>query len=537
MRFPGFVLAGVAAVSLSPVLAQEAIDARQLYADNCAGCHQGGRVGALLFPPLTKERLGALSNNSVSAMIMTGIPGTLMPPWVGKLSADEITALATLIRTNSADQLDWTLEQAKNSLKVLVDEKSLPAAPTYKDKADVMDLMAVMQRGRHAQEPESRVVFYDGATNTRVGEIPVRRAPHILRYHPTNPRWAYVKTDTAEIYKIDLYSMQAVRSIETALSGPFFDLSWDGKWIAAGSIVPGKIMILDADTLEPVKQIKVASKDAEGKDVEGFASTVRASSVGGNVFAVAARTLGEVWVVEPNKPGTPVTQISVKDPGETSWYLYDSYTSQNQRYMYLTDMLPNNKIKVIDLVEKKYLGSIPSGCIPHVGSGSVLETKRGTLYFSPHQGSPKDCSGGSGITVWNEKGEFVKDIPIGGTTTMQMASNPNAPYLVVDARQKDGGELKFIDKETLEVVKTVKVGGTTGYPEYTRDGRYVYVAAGYMGDHLRIYDARTFEMVAEDRVIAPGGTFAHARVLWGGVKGAPERPLGTAFDKLPQTRK
>jgi cytochrome c553 len=370
----------ISVVGVGASLAADPIDARKLFADNCSGCHQAGRVGTRFAPALVKERLGALSNNAVSAMIMTGIPGTIMPPWVHKLSDVEIGALATLVRTSSADKLEWSIEDAKKTLTVLVDEKSLPAAPAY--KADVLDLMAVMQRGRHAQAPESRVVFFDGKTNERVGEVPTTRAPHILRYHPTNPRWAYVKTDVSEIYKIDLYSMQAVRRIKTGLSGPLMAVSWDGKWIAASSNVPGAFFILDADTLEPVKHIKLEGIDPSGKQAITFTGSVTA--VAGGQFTVAARTLGEVWIIDPNKPDMPITKVSTKDPGETTAWLYDGFTSEDLRYLYITDRSPNDKIKIVDVIEKKYVGSLPTGCNPHVGSGAMLKTSDEDLYFSPN---------------------------------------------------------------------------------------------------------------------------------------------------------
>jgi len=531
MSFLKQVVLGVS-LSLVGVVAASAadpIDARKLFMDNCAGCHQAGRVGTRFAPSLKKERLAALSNNAVSAMIMTGIPGTLMPPWVNKLSEDEISALATLIRTNSPDELDWSLEDAKKTVNVLVDEKTLPAVPKY--KADVLDLMAVMQRGRHAQEPESRVVFFDGKTNERVGEVPTRRAPHIFRYHPTNPRWAYVNTDTSEIYKIDLYTMQAVRSVKAALSGPWMAVSWDGKWLAAGSITPGAVMILNAETLEPVKQIKLTGMDPSGKDGTSYSASVNSTSVG-NQFIVAARTLGEVWLIDPNKPDMPVTKVSTKDAGETTAWLYDSMVSEDHRYLYIADRAPNDKIKIIDLLEKKYVGSLPAGCNPHLGSGAMLKTKDADLYLSPNASG---CSKGPMVTVWDgKKAQLVKQIKVDGSGGVSIAIHPDAPYIVVDARKKGGGHLTLIDKNTLEVVKKVEVGGATGYPEYTRDGRYLYVGAGYWGDHIRIYDSKTFELVKEDRMPAPAGTFAHARVLWGGVKGAQERPLGTAFNK-PQS--
>ncbi|MBS0493811.1 MAG: c-type cytochrome [Proteobacteria bacterium] len=524
--FARVVLAGLAAVAISPVCAQQTIDARKLYEDNCAGCHQSGRVGTRFVPPLVKERLGALSNNAVSTMIKTGIPGTLMPPWVGRLSDQEIGAIANLIRTESAERLTWTLDEAKASVKVLVDERTLPSAPSY--AADVMDLIAVMQRGRNAQAPEARVVFFDGATNQKVAEVPTWHAPHILRYHPSNPRWAYVKTDTAEIYKIDLYSMQAVRSVKTALSGPFMAVSWDGKWIAAGSIVPGDIMILNAETLEPVKQINLEGMNPTGGRLAGgapggsYSGAVTASSASGNVFTVAARFLGEVWIIEPNKPGMPITKIDTKKPGETSSYLYDAFTSADQRYLFLTDRKPNDKVVVIDLEEKKLVTDIPAGCNAHAGSGGMLKTDDGReLYFSSNGGS---CEKGTVVTVWDGKDfSLVKQIKTSNSTS-SVAIHPKAPYIVVDIT--DNGYLELIDKKTLEVVRQVPVGGVTNYPEYTRDGRFLYIAAGYFGDHMRIFDSKTFEKVAEYRMPSPGGTFAHARVLWGGVKGAEEHPLG-----------
>ncbi|NWK78823.1 nitrite reductase [Aquitalea sp. LB_tupeE] len=518
------ILALSIAVLYSAVSSAESIDAKKLYMDNCAGCHQGGRVGTRFVPQLSKEQLGALSNSAVSTMIKTGIPGTLMPPWVGKLSEDEISSIAELIRTTNPENLDFTLEDAKKSLEILVDEKTLPNAPIY--KSDVMDLMAVMGRGRHAQAPESKIFFFDGKTNKKVAEIETVKAPHILRYHPTNPRWAYVKTDTSEIYKIDLYTMKAVRKVKTAISGPFMAVSWDGKWIAAGSIVPGAVMILNADTLEPVKQYYLKGTDASGKEISSYSASVTASAVG-NQFSVAARTLGEVWLIDPNKPDMPVTKINTKLPGEKSTWLYDAFTSADQRYLFLTDRKPNDKIVVIDFKEKKKVADIPAGCNPHVGSGGMLKSNNGKeLYISANGGV---CSKGTVVTVWDGKDfSLVKQIKTSNSTA-SVAIHPNAPYIVVDIT--DDGFIELIDKTTLEVVRKIHVGGNTNYPEYTRDGKYLYIAAGYMGDHLKIFDSKTFNVVADYRIGAPAGTFAHARVLWGGLKGATEKPLGYDFTK------
>jgi nitrite reductase (NO-forming) / hydroxylamine reductase len=48
------------------------------------------------------------------------------------------------------------------------------ACPTQTDlpDRDLDDLMAVMARGRFAAGDEAKVVFFDGSTNKKVGEVP-----------------------------------------------------------------------------------------------------------------------------------------------------------------------------------------------------------------------------------------------------------------------------------------------------------------------------------------------------------------------------
>ena len=75
----------------------------------------------------------------------------------------------------------------------------------------------------------------------------------------------------------------------------------------------------------------------------------------------------------------------------------------------------------------------------------------------------------------------------------------------------DADKIQLIDKETLEVVKTIAVGGHSHFPEYTARGDYLYVSAGYQGDKLVIYRSDTFEKAAEVRMEVPAGIFSHVR--------------------------
>jgi len=50
----------------------------------------------------------------------------------------------------------------------------MPQHPTWPGKLSIkeMDLMAIMARGRFAAGDEAKVVFFDGRTNKKVGEVP-----------------------------------------------------------------------------------------------------------------------------------------------------------------------------------------------------------------------------------------------------------------------------------------------------------------------------------------------------------------------------
>ena len=108
--------------------------------------------------------------------------------------------------------------------------------------------------------------------------------------------------------------------------------------------------------------------------------------------------------------------------------------------------------------------------------------------------------------------------------TESPAAHPDAPYVIVDIVGKgpNAAKLQFIDKETLEVVRTIEVAGTLGhshFPEYTARGDYFYVSARYRGDRstgapggqLAIFDSRTLRQVKSIPVDVPAGVFSRVR--------------------------
>lgn len=76
------------------------IDAKALFATNCAACHGQNREGvAGLGPALTPTSLASKSLDSIQQRITEGKSGTAMLGFGAKLKHDEIDALANFIKT------------------------------------------------------------------------------------------------------------------------------------------------------------------------------------------------------------------------------------------------------------------------------------------------------------------------------------------------------------------------------------------------------------------------------------------------------
>ena len=501
------VIAGCVALLL-PLAVQATTDDTQkthkLYEENCASCHASD-LGGFIAPALNAETLKGRSATSLRSLIMTGSFDTLMPPFYGRLTDDDIRGLVSYLKaTPKQANPAWTIEDIKASIKVYVkDETTLPTKPTYQID-DINNIIGVAARGKYGRGLGSKAVFINSVTHKIIGEVATGTAAHIIDFDPANPRWAYVKNDTAEIFKVDLYSMQIVRSVKTGFNGPSLGVSRDGKYIMAGSYVPHNAVILDAATLEPLKTFELEGIDPDGKMVSSDSGMIIGTPFA-DIFAIALENAGQVWVVDL-KEGFPVTKIE-----NVGRHLHDAFLSHGGSKLMVASYV-DSIVTAIDLKERKIIKKLEAGCVPHVGGGSVVEVDGRTLGFGTNFG---DCDK-MVVSVWDlDKMEVVKQVPVLGGTESP-AAHANAPYVAVDIISKDrrARAVQLIDKKTLEVVKTLDVGGHAYFPEYSADGKFLYISAGYSGDQVVVYDAVTLAKVASIPLESPAGLFSHGRVRY-----------------------
>jgi len=476
----------------------------ELFQDHCAVCHGADR-GGYIAPALNSESLRTFTPGMLESKIITGGLETLMPPhptFFDKLSRGDIERLAVFVKHHPTEKLEWKHDDIAGSLEVLIDkESSLPDAPVYSiDHMD--DLMAVTARGRYAAGSASRIVFFDGRRNRRLGAVRTEFAPHIVDYHPRVDRWAYATTDNGWLYKIDLYSLQAVRRVRVGLNGPSLAVSRDGRYVAAGSFSPNTAVIVDARTLELVEFFELEGTGEAG--VESDCGAILATPFA-DYFVIALEQAGEVWVVDLGELGMPVSVIT-----QVGRHLHDAFLSPDGRYVAMA-AYDDDVLAIIDLAEKRVVKRLPAGRQPHVGSGAVIESGGRMLGVGTNIGMR--FSGEHHVTVFNmETFDVVKQIPVLGPTESP-AAHPLARYIVVDivGSGDPASRIQLIDKETLSVSRTLDVGGHSHFPEYTARGDYLYVSAGYLGDSLVVYDAESLEPVETFDIEVPAGIFSHSR--------------------------
>jgi mono/diheme cytochrome c family protein len=506
LRINTSLLAGATALLLSSgslYAGKNKDNSKQLYEDNCASCH-GSDHGDYLAPALNSETLKGRSPTALRTLIMTGSFETLMPPFYGKLEDKDIRNMVKYLQaTPKQDNPPWTIKDMKKSLKVYVkDESTLPSKPNYEiDSMD--DLIGVAARGKYGRGKGSKAIFINSKTHKIVGEIETGTAAHIIDFDPANERWAYVKTDTAEVFKVDLYSMQAVRSIKTGFNGPALGVSRDGKYLMAGSFVPHNAIILNAD-LEPLKLLELEGVDPDGKQVSSDSGMIIGTPFA-DIFAIALENAGQVWVVDLEE-GFPIAKI--KNVGR---HLHDAFlTHKGQKLMVAS--YDDSIVTAIDLKDRKIIKKLKAGCVPHVGGGAAVKVDGRTLGFGTNFGTCEKTV----VSVWDlDKMEVVKQIPVSGGTESP-AAHANAPYVAVDIITKDrrARDIQLIDKKTLKVVKTLNVGGHAYFPEYSADGKFLYISAGYAGDEVVVYDSHSLKKTASIQMESPAGIFSRGRVKY-----------------------
>lgn len=465
------------------------------YLDSCAGCHGTDRRGAT-GPALLPERLSQPDEYYLD-VIANGKPGTVMPAWNEQLSDEDIDTLVEYIRSETGEGPPaWTFEDVQASHEILIAEADLPSDPTH--GADVENLMLVTEREAQA------IAVIDGDTHQFIAKVPASYRAHGYTFSPTSDRWAYNMGRDGWVFKIDLYTLEPVAKVRIGLDSRALAISDDGRTLIAGNYVPTTAVILDADTLEPLKVFQATAADPEGQIVESRIATILDTSpdLVGPYFLVALKEAGQVWRIDWSDPELPVTSVS-----NVGHILHDGFLSPDNRSFYLAAQT-DDWMAVIDVETMTIIERIQTGITPHPGSGATWEADGVEYGATVHAGEGL-------VSIWDlATNEIVGRVETAGAGLFIRASD-HSPYVWADSVFAEAPHSITVFEKTppFAVVGTIDDGERTLHPEFTDDGAYVYVS-DWDADMVRVYDATTLDLVAEiPDITTPTGIFNVARRL------------------------
>lgn len=459
-----------------------------LFWDKCSGCHGTMRQGGV-GPALIPERLGEVDRDSLREIIIDGQSGTAMPAWQYILTESEIDDLIDHILSPVVTEvLTWGIDDMCENCSEVIPTDQLPSEPTWGGKVE--DLMIVTERD------VGRLLFIDSSTHEVIKTIEAGYAIHAPTFTPkaVSDRWLWAIARNGWLIKVDLYSLQVVGKIRVGLDSRGTAVSTDGKYVIVGNYIPNTAVIIEADTLKPLKVIETFGVNPDGEEVQSRVAAVLSTPIG-PYFEFALKDAGQVWVVDYSKPDFPV----IKKIANVGRILHDGFLTPDGRYFQIASQ-EDGVIVVIDLEELEIVKKIPAGKQPHPGPGAIFESQGRILAATPSIGEGL-------ITIWDTASwEVVKTLPTRGPGLF-IRSHPESRYVWVDVAFGDyWDDIVVFDRDTLEIVATLQPGKRSIHPEFTKDGKYVYVAC-WDGNKVVVYDAHSLEVVAEIQAEAPSGIF------------------------------
>ncbi len=333
------------------------------------------------------------------------------------------------------------------------------------------------------EKDDEKLLVIDGLTHEIIGRIhDVGFQPHTSVFSPEAAHMFIISRD-GWLTKIDLKTLQPVKSINVGENSRGTAITDNGKYVAVGNYAPGNLVILDAVTMEIQKTISL-TMEVNGEMVESRAGAVVED---GNRIIVALKDTMSVWAIDTDKPDFPVTH-KFSDIGGNVPALHDAFLTPGGEY-YVVASQGSKTAWVLDLATMKSVAEIETGETPHTGPGAAW----GNYIYVPALGEGL-------ITVidtitWKP----VKYIKTGGPGLFvrSYSKDPSYPYVWADTAFGDHkDEIYVIDARVNEIVETIipVKGESSWHPEFTYDGKFVYVVS-QSANEVEVYDANTFKLV------------------------------------------
>lgn len=505
-----------------PLTKAEFDKARQIYFERCAGCHGVLRKGAT-GKPLTPDKTLAAGTDYLKVFIKYGSPAG-MPNWgtSGELSDDEVDLMARYIQQTPPQPPEYGLKDMKATWKVIVPPEARP-----KKKMNNYNLENIFSTTlRDAGE----IALIDGDTKKIISIIKTGYAVHISRMSASG-RYLFVIGRDAKINMIDLWmeKPETVAEIRVGLEARSVETSkykgYEDKLAIAGTYWPPQYVIMNGDTLEPLKIM--ATRGMTVGEQEFHPEPRVASIVASHYkpeFVVNVKETGKSLMVNYSN----LNEITTKEI-PVSKFLHDGGLDSSKRY-FMVAANQSNQVGAIDLKDGTLAGLIDVGKIPHPGRGAnFTHPKYGPVWATGHLGDETIALIGTDPAKHKQYAwKMVESLKGPGGGALFVKSHPKSKNLWSDAPlnpdPKISQSIVVYDINNLAAgYKTLPIAEWAGLkddgakrvvqPEYNKAGDEVWFAvwsAKNKESAIVVVDDKTLKLKAvikDPRLITPTGHF------------------------------
>ncbi|MGI9385653.1 MAG: cytochrome D1 domain-containing protein [Methyloligellaceae bacterium] len=519
------------AVAVAPARAQEPKlsekafeDSKKLYFQRCAGCHgvlRKGATGKSLLPKETQK----LGQKRLEKIITIGTEGG-MNNFDDIFTKQQIKDIATYIQMEPPVPPEMSLAMMKERTKVYVKPEDYPNKPLHGRNWE--NFFVVIERDI------GKVAIIDGDKHEVVAHVDTGYAVHVIKateHHKLEKakdpgRFWYTMGRDGKINKIDLWQTpdkMLVAETQVAYDARDVAVSGDGKYVIGGGYWPPHAVIVDAQTMEPLKVISTRGVNVDGEYVNESRVAAVYTTPNEKAFLISAKELGQMWQVDY----TDLDNLRIVKM-ETAKFLHDGFFDPTGRYFQIAANA-SNKMVIVDSKDWKLEALIDVGKLPHPGPGANwTDPKCGPVAGTTHLGEGKVAVWGNdpekhAAKAWKVCYSVESDGP-----GLFIRTHPNSPYVVFDQTKHPEPEVQqsvqVLEKKTGKIVKTIRVtedeGKVAVHIEFNKDGSEFWVSVWNRKDNKKpvgeivVYDSKTLKEKKRIKGLStPTGKFnVHNRV-------------------------
>ncbi|HHW78432.1 MAG TPA: nitrite reductase [Xanthomonadaceae bacterium] len=505
-----------------PMTAAEFSKARQIYFERCAGCHGVLRKGAT-GKPLTTDITLDKGTEYLKVFIAYGSPAG-MPNWQtsGEMTAEEVDLMARYVQQEPPTPPEFGMKEMKATWKVLVPPEKRPTKKMNNYNIDNIFSTTLRDSGE--------VALIDGDTKQIINIVKTGYAVHISRLSASG-RYLFVIGRDARINLIDLWMEKPdnVAEIKIGLEARSVDTSkakgFEDKYAIAGSYWPPQYVLMNGDTLEP---LKIVSTRGMTVDTQDYHPEPRVASIVAThdkpEFVVNVKETGKILLVNYSD----IDNLKVTEIGAAR-FLHDGGWDSSKRY-FLVAANQSNKVAVVDTKDSKLAALVDVGKIPHPGRGAnFVHPKFGPVWATGHLGDESVALIGTDPEKHKDQAwKVVQNLKGQGGGSLFIKTHPKSKYLYVDTPLNPDAKISqsvaVFDLENLDkpyqVLPIAEWAGLSDdgakrvvQPEFNKAGDEVWFSVWSAKDKesaIVVVDDKTLKLktvIKDPKLITPTGHF------------------------------